>query len=164
MNKEKLKEMLVDHKKWLDSKGKIGSLANFRGANFRGANFEDADFRGADFRDADLRYANLRDADLGCANFRGANFGGAILENADFRDADLRYVIGNGQEIKSLQICNFPIVFTKDVLFFGCIQKKIKEWVSLEREKAIMLYDQAAYIWDNYRDIIIRLIEKEVAK
>ena len=58
-----LKEILAEHKKWINNEG--GTRANLRGA----------DLRGADLRGADLRRADLREADL-----RGADILGAVLD------------------------------------------------------------------------------------
>lgn len=84
MNKEKLQEILNNHKLWLQGEG--GARADLRGANLRGASLRDADLRDADLRDADLGGANLSYADL-----RRANLSGADLSEADLRDA---YLVG----------------------------------------------------------------------
>jgi len=68
MNKEKLKEILDKHKKWLIHKDS-GVRADLRRANLRGA----------DLRRANLSGANLRRADLSGANLSGANLSGANL-------------------------------------------------------------------------------------
>ena len=73
MEKEKLKEILHLHKKWLENEDG-GIFADLRGADLRGADLYKADLCGAD-----LRYANLRGADLRYANLRGAD-----LCDADF--------------------------------------------------------------------------------
>ena len=78
MNKEELKEILDNHKKWLNDEpgGKKADLSF-------------ADLCGADLRFANLRFANLRFANLRFANLRGADLRGADLRGADLRDADL---------------------------------------------------------------------------
>lgn len=77
MEKEKLKEILDKHEKWLNGEegGKPADLcyAHLRGANFRSANLCGVDFRDADLRDSDLRSCNLRNADLRGADLQGAN-------------------------------------------------------------------------------------------
>ena len=63
MNKEELKEILDNHKKWLnDEPG--SKKADLSGADLRGTDLRDADLRDADLRFADLRFADLSDADL----------------------------------------------------------------------------------------------------
>ena len=78
MNKEKLKEILDKHKKWLIHKDS-GVRADLRGASLRGASLCEANLRGASLCEANLRGANLR----------GANLIGADLRGADLRGADL---------------------------------------------------------------------------
>ena len=109
MNKDELKTILEDHRKWLynEESGIRANLcganlrganlcgANLRGANLRGANLCGTDLCGANLRDADLRGAdlcgaNLRDADLRGANLRGANLCGTDLCGANLRGANLR--------------------------------------------------------------------------
>jgi hypothetical protein len=94
MEKEKLQQILYNHKLWLYNKG--GERANLQcvdlqDANLRGADLQDANLRYADLRDANLRYANLQSADLQGADLRYADLQGANLRGADLRDANLDY-------------------------------------------------------------------------
>ena len=105
MTQNKLNEILVAHKAWLEGKPE-GRKANLReadpwGANLRGANLWRADLQEADLQEADLWGADLRGANLREANLRGANLQvadlwradlrGANLWRADLREADLDY-------------------------------------------------------------------------
>ena len=99
MERNKLKEILESHKKWLNgaADGKRADLwgadllgadlpcANLKGANFQEANLYHADLYLAYLQSADLHGANLRDADL-----RGADLRFACLRDADLRGADLQ--------------------------------------------------------------------------
>ena len=76
MDKQKLKEVLADHVKWLNSDG--GSRADLRGAVL-----SDADLSRAVLSRADLRGADLSDADLSDADLRGADLSGAVLRGAE---------------------------------------------------------------------------------
>ena len=67
MEASELKEILDQHRLWIDGKG--GSRADLTGANLIGANLNRADLWGA----------NLSGADLNCANLTGAILSGAIL-------------------------------------------------------------------------------------
>lgn len=67
MNKEKLKEILDKHKKWLMLKDD-GVCADLHEADLRGASLCEANLRGASLCEADLRGANLRRADLSGAD------------------------------------------------------------------------------------------------
>ncbi len=72
MEASELKEILDQHRLWIDGKG--GSRADLTGANLIGANLNRADLWGAN-----LWGANLSGADLNCANLTGAILSGAIL-------------------------------------------------------------------------------------
>ena len=71
MERNKLKEILELHKKWLNGAAD-GKRASLWGANLWGADLRDADLRGADLRGADLRFADLQGADLRGAYLYGA--------------------------------------------------------------------------------------------
>ena len=79
MNKEELRAVLENHRKWLEDDG--GERANLRDADLRGANL-----RFSDLENADLSGADLRDADLRSTDLRGAN-----LEHADLCGADIDF-------------------------------------------------------------------------
>ena len=97
MDKEQLKVVLDNHKKWVLDEGGVRadlSGAYLRGAYFRGADLSDANLSGADLSGADLSFVNLSFvnlsfADLRGANLSGANLSGANLSGADLSDADL---------------------------------------------------------------------------
>ena len=72
MDASKLKEILDQHKLWIESAGKHGQRANLSGANLRDANLAGADLLGAILTGANFTGANLT----------GANLGGAILKGA----------------------------------------------------------------------------------
>ena len=80
-----LKNILEQHKLWLDSAGKQGTCADLQDANLSGvdlecANLQDAILEGADLRGADLRGANLLGANLHDANLEYACLYGTIFE------------------------------------------------------------------------------------
>ena len=77
MNKEKLKEILDKHKKWLMLKDD-GVCADLHEADLRRA-----DLRGASLCEANLIGANLIGANLSKADLSGANLSGANLRGAD---------------------------------------------------------------------------------
>ena len=79
MTKNKLKDVLEKHQKWLN-KQKGGVRADLHGANLWDA----------DLRNANLMGANLMSVNLICANLLGANLCRANLRDADLSDANLR--------------------------------------------------------------------------
>ena len=84
MDSEKLKEILENHKHWLneDCDGWQDMRADLREVDLRGANLRGADLRGADLSGADLRGADLSGADLSGADLYRADLGGADLREA----------------------------------------------------------------------------------
>jgi uncharacterized protein YjbI with pentapeptide repeats len=72
-------DILEQHRRWIESDGRVGARADLAGANFEGA-----DMIGAELAGANLFRANFRGADLLMANFRGA-----CLVEADLREANL---------------------------------------------------------------------------
>ena len=90
ITEEELKEILEQHKLWLDSNGKEGKRADLSGADLRYATLSDADLRYATLTDANLTMADLSGADLTGANLTGANLTGANLTRVDLTGADLR--------------------------------------------------------------------------
>ena len=88
------KQILADHRKWLESDGNEGTRANFRKANLRRRHFWSVDLRAALFWKADISGASFRDANLQGADLRRANLKGAsFVENVVLRDAQLQDAI-----------------------------------------------------------------------
>lgn len=64
MEQTKLRKILDEHKRWIETNQREGSKADLRGADLREADLREANLRGANLRGADLRGADLRGADL----------------------------------------------------------------------------------------------------
>ena len=99
MKASELKEILDQHRLWIQSNGAEGQRANLGYADFTGANLIGANLMNASLSGADLRYANLSGADLGGANLEGANLWGADLNGASLHSADL-----NGANLKDADL------------------------------------------------------------
>ena len=84
MEREELKKVLDNHRKWLRSE------EGGQRAYLRGADLQRADLQGAYLQMADLRRADLRGAYLQGAYLQGAYLRGAYLQRADLRGADLQ--------------------------------------------------------------------------
>jgi len=97
-----LKQVLENHRKWLESGRKQGEQADLKDTNLRDLDLEGVCLRGAVLFGADLRgalllranlaaanlgAANLREADLRRANLKGTDFSDAVLKGADLRTA-----------------------------------------------------------------------------
>jgi hypothetical protein len=166
INKEELKELIAMHNKWLNdnSKGKKLELVN---TDLKGADLKGADLKGADLKGADLRYADLTDVDLRYADLKGADLSYTNLKGADLKGADLsniifRYCIGNGKEIKSLQIGTYVIAYTKDILNIGCQSHTLDKWKAFSDNEINNMDSKALEWWKLNKDIIITLVSREV--
>jgi hypothetical protein len=96
MEASKLKEILDQHKIWIESNGVQGKCADLEDARLDGANLINADLEGANLCIADLIRANLTGAKLTGANLYGAylcraNLADAVLEGANLTYANLGY-------------------------------------------------------------------------
>ena len=92
MEASKLKEILDQHKIWIESNGVQGKCADLENAYLCGANLINADLTGANLCIANLQGANLNGAKLNGANLYGASLGGANLTGANLTGAYLNYV------------------------------------------------------------------------
>ena len=166
-----LKEQLELHSKWLNGE-EGGVRLNLSNANLSDAYLCNSDLRyanlcNADLRNADLRNANLRNADLRNANLSDANLSGADLRYADLRyanpsNADFRWSIGNGKEIKSLQIGTYLVSYTRDILNIGCKSYTLDKWKKFTNEEISIMDDSALDWWSLNRDMVIKLVEMEI--
>lgn len=158
---EDLKEKLALHKEWLLSTSK-GIRLDLRGADLSSTDLSNADLSGANLRYANLRYANLSGANLSGANLRYADLSNANLSGANLSNADLRYCIGNGMEIKSLQIGTYLISYTKDILNIGCQSHKHTDWRTFSDSIILDMDEQKALDWWNLnKHIIFELMDRE---
>ena len=169
------------------------SGANFSGANFSGAKLSGTEFNrtdmswanltGASLQRANLKETNFFGANLSLAIFNGANLQGTIFNGANLQEANLNgtdlytasfiranlhearllHVIGNMQEIASMQLDKWNVVICVEfgILAIGCIQYPIAEWRNFTDEE-IGDFDKDALVWCNkWKDIIIQIIDKK---
>ena len=80
MEQTKLRKILDEHKRWIETNQREGSRADLREADLQRADLQRADLQGAGLQGADLREADLREADLQGADLRGADLRGANLD------------------------------------------------------------------------------------
>jgi uncharacterized protein YjbI with pentapeptide repeats len=166
--KEELNEILENHKLWLNGDG--GSRADLSGANLRGAKLSYSDLRGADLRysnlrgadlsGANLRHSDLRDTDLRYSDLSGADLRYSDLSGADLSDTDLSGAVGNMDQLKSIFIETYPIIYTSETLQIGCQKHKIEDWWNFDDEKIISMDGKTALkFWRKYKDFIKMTIE-----
>ena len=146
------------------------SDANLRGADLSGADLSDANLRGANLRgaylsDANLRGANLRGAYLSDANLSGADLSGADLSGADLSSADLNGVCGLNDWIKNIQIEDWPISYTSEIMQIGCQRHPLDAWRNFsDAEIRAMDVRKALTFWHKWRETIFKIIEMAPAQ
>ena len=84
-----LAETLKLHSEWVNSKGKDGEKASFRGTTHHEGNFTGKDLQGVDFTNADLQGASFKGANLDHTTFTNANLAGVNLDDATLQAAEL---------------------------------------------------------------------------
>ncbi len=102
ISKEELKEILDEHRKWLESGGSLGSRADLSEADLRGQNLGEVNLRRANLREADLSEANLSRANLSEADLKDADLSSALLLEADLSQANLAFAnLSNASLVRS---------------------------------------------------------------
>ena len=162
MSPGQLKEIIQQHFLW--TRGEGGCRANLREANLRGANLQGANLVGANLVGANLQGANLGEANLQGANLWEANLWEANLGEANLWEANLWGAIGNGIEVKSMQLGTYPITYTVDRLQIGCKNYSILEWFKFTDEQIDAMDTQALVWWHKYKDHLKATIELSPAK
>ena len=130
------------------------------GANLRGANLSGANLSGANLRGADLSGADLSGAYLSGAYLIGANLSGAYLSEADLSEASLWGVSGLNDWIKCIQVEDWPISYTSNVMQIGCQRHTFDAWKNFS-DAQIRAMDgrRALTFWAKWKETIFKIIE-----
>jgi uncharacterized protein YjbI with pentapeptide repeats len=88
ISKEELKQILEEHKKWVETKGKEGKKADLKNADLqmaflKEANLKKASLEGINLQKADINRANLKRACLDSAKLKKANLYKTKLQNSN---------------------------------------------------------------------------------
>jgi len=155
MIRERLKEILDNHRKWLNNEDG-GAKANLSYTDLRGADLSYTDLMGANLRGADLSYTDLRYANLRYANLEGAN-----LEGANLSYTDLGYATGNNQEVKSLQLGKYYITILVGIkIHIGCQNHTVEQWENFTDEEISKMDDGALDWWKEWKEVILKVAKE----
>ena len=104
-----LKEILEQHRKWVETGEKEGEQASLDNANLQKAflwkaNLQKAGLGHTNLQETHLGLANLRKAELGGANLQKANLIGANLQKADLGQANLQKAAFNGTNLREANL------------------------------------------------------------
>jgi hypothetical protein len=93
ISEEELKQILEDHKKWLDSDKVKGTSADLSEVFLSGADLSGANLNGVNLSKAILRGVDLSGADLSGADLGGADLGGPGFFKTDLKGVDFSEVV-----------------------------------------------------------------------
>ena len=134
-------------------------------ADLSGADLSDADLSDANLSDAYLSDAHLSGADLSGANLRDAYLSDAYLRDADLSDAYLNGVCGLNDWIKNIQIEDWPISYTSEIMQIGCQRHPLDAWRNFsDAEIHAMDGPEALTFWHKWRETIFKIIEMAPAQ
>lgn len=164
MDAKELKDIIDNHKMWLDSSNNTGEKADLRradlsGFDLRGADLSGADLRRTNLRGADLRWANLSEADLIGADLIGANLIGANLIGTDLSEANINGASLRGTNLIVLHFPFYTAYIQRDNTRIGCKYLSNKEWVSLSDEEIEKMDSNALESWTAYKSIIFAAMD-----
>ena len=85
------------------------------------------------------------------------------LSNSDLRGSNLSNIIGNGKEVKSLQIGIYLVSYHKDILNIGCQSHTLDKWIAFTDEE-IDAMDKGTSLdwWKLNKDILVTLVKREI--
>ena len=104
-------------------------------------------------------------ANLTGANLTEANLTGADLSRADLTEANLRGATGLNHWIKCIQVEDWPITYTSEVIQIGCQRHAIEEWRAFsDLEISEMDKSKALKFWKKWKATIFQIIEMSPAR
>lgn len=122
---------------------------------------------GIDLCESRLSYACLSYADLTKADLSHITFTDADLYKTNLTGVSLYKTIGNGLEIKSLQVCDYSVAWTKESLQIGCERYSFDEWWGFSDEDIRGMAenrDEAIILWKTWKPILKMLIDQDFVK
>ena len=124
-----------------------------------------ADLAGANLAGADLAHAYLAGAKLAGADLAGANLAGANLAGANLAGAYLNGITGLNDWIKCIQIEDWPISYTSEIMQIGCQRHPLDAWRNFsDAEIRAMDGRKALAFWTKWKEWIFQTIEMAPAK
>src|SRR5581483_8151270 len=107
-----LDNILAEHKRWLDTKGEAGRLADFTSYG-PGGNVVGAHLVGADLKWANLNRARLTNVNLGRTDLFDANLSEAVLAGSDLTEANLATADMTGADLTGADLTGAQLGFAK---------------------------------------------------
>jgi len=120
-----------------------------------GSDLSGSDLSGSNLSGSDLSWSNLSGSDLSWSNLSGSNLSGSDLSGSN----------GINDFVKCIQVDQYPITYTSDVMQIGCERHDISEWAKFDDARILRMDGKAALkFWRKYKDWIFQTIELCPAK
>jgi len=175
---DKLEEVIIAHKLWLESDGEQGERLYFPEVDWSCINFTEevlmrahlsrANLSFADFTRADLRKINLLKANLTQADFTGADLRGANLVRADLTKATLQgaFLAGcdlSGAKLEGTGVFSFAYEnikgwYYEDLLTVGGEYHNLLQWRDIIKEEQLSLEERKTWL-----DLFAKIEKEEEA-
>ena len=142
---------------------------NLSGSDLRGINLSDSYCRGSNLSGSNLsdsycRGSNLSDINLSGINLSGCDFSGCDLSDSNLSGSNLRFAVGNMSIVFSMQLENWRISFTDEILAIGCQQHTIKEWREFNDDIIKSMDSSALVWWKKWKDFVFTAIDLSINK
>lgn len=172
LDQEEFDNVVRLHNMWL-KREKGGIRADFSYQNLAHLDFSERDLSGAcfwstnlnsinafrtNFSGAHLMGAELEQANLAYANLSHANLTGASLKHTNLFRVKMMGTMGNGKEIKTIQIGGFPCAYTNKTIQFACQRHDIDVWVNITEAALEGMDPNAKTYYAHYYDLIKELV------
>lgn len=144
---------------------------NFLNKDLLNANFEGATLKDIVVENCNFNYANFKNAKLENITFKSCNFSATNFENAVFENCDFFFCVGNGKDLFSMEVGEYPFVWDKHNIFIGCLKIPLKAFYNATTRDEKLLAKQEYKHFELHKETIknailnttgILLEEKEV--
>jgi|GEM_PF-5083043 len=142
-----------------DFSGKDFADLDLRGAAFFGCNFTGANFSRCDLRGTDFTGSDLTDADLSFSIMTKC-----VLDGATLLNNKLCETIGNGQQVKSLQIGKVTVTYSHDKRYYDCLEFDITALNTFPDEVVDAMHPAALRWHQKWSSIVSNIMIEAPAK
>ncbi|EMO43827.1 pentapeptide repeat protein [Leptospira santarosai str. ZUN179] len=101
-----------------------------------------------------MRCKSTRCKSTRCANLRDANLCGANLRGANLRD-----VLGNSDNIKTIQTDFWLVVYSHNAMYIGCKVYSFEKWWNFSDDEIDDMDCSALQFWRKWKDVLRKIIE-----
>lgn len=164
LTRQDVETILNRHEIWKNGSSHVGMRAHFAYADLSNLDLTGLDFNMASFEYANLQNVNFSGCDISKSSFRhsdcaGANFSNTVVDNTSFLYANLADTtfssttkltcIGNGKQLKTINVCKFLVTYSSHYMTIGCMHHDLAWWQSctLSDIEEVYTNSDAAYLY-----------------